>query len=533
MVKRFLNQLVSLTLTVVIITLLLSGMLYGDVQKGQSVQSLSFTADHSKFPVLQKKFKSAPEVTQACLTCHTEAAKQIMETIHWKWVSPESGNELLGKKKGLNNFCISIQSNEPRCTSCHAGYGWKDKSFDFSNEKNVDCLVCHDNTGTYKKFPTAAGHPAYKDKMFLGKLFKAVDLNKVAQGVGLPKRNNCGACHFFGGGGDNVKHGDLSSAMANPDKSLDVHMDANGLNFACQDCHTTHGHNIAGRSYDIPAVPVGEKFHLPLNENSKIMCESCHTDKPHKTIAKLNDHTDKVACQTCHIPTFAKVKATKMKWDWSKAGKMDENGKPLVIKDEHGHLKYHAKKGEFVYESNVKPEYYWFNGKIENYVLGDKIDPSKVVKINRLEGSYDDPNSKIWPFKVHRGRQAYDVENNILIIPKLFGKKGSGAFWAEFNWDKAFRKGMEYVGVDYSGKFDWVDTEMYWVISHQVAPKEQALQCSECHSKNGRLQNLAGFYMPGRDSSSLIDKLGLIAIIAAFAGVLFHSLGRIFARKNR
>lgn len=40
------------------------------------------TADHSKFKELQKEFKSGPEVTKACLTCHTEAAKQIQKTQH-------------------------------------------------------------------------------------------------------------------------------------------------------------------------------------------------------------------------------------------------------------------------------------------------------------------------------------------------------------------------------------------------------------------------------------------------------------------
>jgi uncharacterized protein involved in copper resistance len=34
------------------------------------------TADHSKFRELDKDFKSGPEVTEACLICHTEAARQ-------------------------------------------------------------------------------------------------------------------------------------------------------------------------------------------------------------------------------------------------------------------------------------------------------------------------------------------------------------------------------------------------------------------------------------------------------------------------
>ncbi len=41
------------------------------------------TADHSKFEELQQDFKSGPEVTQACLSCHTEAAKQLHKTTHW------------------------------------------------------------------------------------------------------------------------------------------------------------------------------------------------------------------------------------------------------------------------------------------------------------------------------------------------------------------------------------------------------------------------------------------------------------------
>ncbi|MDH2915612.1 MAG: cytochrome C, partial [Gallionella sp.] len=47
------------------------------------------TADHSKFKELQKNFKTGPEVTQACLLCHTEAAKQVQHTKHWTWESTD------------------------------------------------------------------------------------------------------------------------------------------------------------------------------------------------------------------------------------------------------------------------------------------------------------------------------------------------------------------------------------------------------------------------------------------------------------
>ena len=118
------------------------------------------TADHTKFEELQVQFASGPEVTKACLNCHTEAAKQLHRTTHWTWAfDNELTGQMLGKKNVINNFCIATATNWPRCTSCHIGYGWKDDSFDFDSEKNVDCLVCHDTTGTYKKYPTGAGHP--------------------------------------------------------------------------------------------------------------------------------------------------------------------------------------------------------------------------------------------------------------------------------------------------------------------------------------------------------------------------------------
>jgi hypothetical protein len=40
------------------------------------------TADHTKFKELQGPFQSGPEVTQACLACHTEAGKHFMKSLH-------------------------------------------------------------------------------------------------------------------------------------------------------------------------------------------------------------------------------------------------------------------------------------------------------------------------------------------------------------------------------------------------------------------------------------------------------------------
>ena len=504
-------------------------------QQATKDKQLWITADHSKHEVLQQTFTSGPDVTRACLSCHSEAAKQFHKTIHWTWLDPNVAPEERVGKAGLsiNNFCIALHGSYPRCTSCHAGYGWKDMSFDFSDQTKVDCLVCHEQTGTYKKFPAGAGNPAPKTMVFKGnnKTYHPPEWNKVAQSVGRPTRKNCGTCHFFGGGGDGVKHGDMDSSLMKPNKELDVHMGIDGKNFDCVRCHTTDLHRIAGRTYATPAAT--ERKSLVEDDTiAKITCESCHTDTPHKPGSKPNDHTDKVACQSCHIPEFARVNPTKMWWDWSKAGQK-KDGKPFKKKGELGKPVYFTLKGDMAWAKNVKPQYYWYNGSITAITANDMVDPGQPVQINMPVGSQDDPNSRISPFKVHRGKQPYDKVNKTLLIPHLFGKKGSGAYWADWDWKQALESGSSKAGTKFSGEFDFVETAYVFPITHMVAPKEKTLGCTECHSgTDSRLANLKGFYMPARDTFKVIDFAGWGVVLACLAGVLIHALGRIFTKGN-
>ena len=501
----------------------------------------SSTADHRQFQELQQAFATGPEVTRACLGCHTEAARQVHKTTHWTWrFDHQKTGQRLGKRYVVNSFCGSITANYPRCTSCHIGYGWKDDRFDFTSEEAVDCLVCHDTTGTYKKFPTAAGHPAYQDTLFMGKKrFPAVDLAGVAQQVGKTSRRTCGACHFSGGGGDAVKHGDIDSSLAKPDKHLDVHMDADGLNYSCATCHTFLYHDPAGSRYQAQAKDT-TGVALPGKKETRATCESCHGGTPHprESNARLNTHIDKVACQTCHIPAFARGgKATKTWWDWSTAGRMGADGKPMVKKNAQGQVVYDTKKGDYTWEENVQPTYLWFDGTVRYSLLGETFDPAAgVADINHLNGRYGDPGARIWPFKIMRGKQPYDKVNHSFLVSHLFGKD-EAAFWKSFDWDKALRAGMaeaKAIGqtdMDYSGQFAFIETRMYWPLNHMVAPKEEALACDACHRKHGRLAQLTGFYLPGRDAHPWIDQIGWLAVLATLAGVLVHGLMRaLFVR---
>jgi len=180
-----------------------------------------------------------------------------------------------------------------------------------------------------------------------------------------------------------------------------------------------------------------------------------------------------VACQTCHIPHAAIKTATKMHWDWSEAGQN-------LPEDPHEYLKI---KGRFIYKKNITPEYFWFDGTAKHYVLGDEIDPNKVTMITEPVGDINNPNAKIWPFKIHTAKQIYDTEYNRLIQPKTYGKDG---YWTDFDWDKAARLGSEAVGQPYSGHYGFTNTAMFWPLTHMIAPKENALQCVDCHTKEGK-----------------------------------------------
>lgn len=501
----------------------------------------SSTADHSKFDELQVDFDTGPEVTEACLECHTEAAQQLHKTAHWTWdyINPQT-DQRLGKHNVINNFCTSVPSNYKFCTACHIGYGWEDDKFDFTSEKNVDCLVCHDTTGKYKKLPGLAGHPNYKTKEWpphSGRFRPPTDLQEIAQNVGKTSRKTCGACHFRGGGGDAVKHGDLDSSLEEPGRYLDVHMDAEGLDFSCSKCHATDSHQVAGSRYNPTAAD--EKGHLipgsPERRNPTT-CVACHDNNPHKPendqYARLNLHSETLACQTCHIPAYARGnKYTKMTWDWSTLGELDEEGHPKKVWGSEGKVIYDTKKGDFTYDRYVVPEYAWFNGVVEYTLPEDKIDPSGVVPINEFKGGPNDENSRIWPIKVFRGKQMYDKGNNTLVVTSLSDDKES-ALWKNFDVNKAVAYGQEYVGREFSGEAGFVETEMSWPITHMVAPKEDVVKCNQCHRENGRLEGIEGVYMPATNNTPILDKLGWIIALLTLIGVLGHGAIRYFMYKR-
>ena len=406
--------------------------------------------------IIKGPFETPQQVTQGCLECHEESASQVMHTTHWTWESEpmtvpwRDEPVTIGKKNQINNFCIGTQGNERTCMSCHAGYGWADAEFDFTDSSSVDCLACHADVSTYGKGDY--GLPG-----------EDVDLLAAAQSVRAPTRDNCGTCHFDGGGGNNVKHGDLDESLYFPSGELDVHMGAN--DFVCTDCHQTTDHVIKGKL-------LADNFAIDPAE--QVACTDCHATDLHAD-ERINAHVDDVACQTCHVPAMALKNPTKTFWDWSTAGQ----DKP------EDHFSYLKIKGDFVYAKDVAPTYEWFNGNIAyRYLLGDTIVPTQTTVMNPPAGDIKDPTAKIFPFKIHRANQPYDTTYDYLLQPVT---SGEGGFWTTFDWNSALELAQAKTGLDYSGNYGFARTEMYWPVTHMVQPKENALQCDDCHTPSGRM----------------------------------------------
>ncbi|MDX2418289.1 MAG: tetrathionate reductase family octaheme c-type cytochrome [Xanthomonadales bacterium] len=424
------------------------------------------------------------EGTQSCLMCHESEGLEMLTTGHFKWegysdriVGLEGQSH--GKNDLINNFCVAVPTNEPRCTQCHAGYGYKDASFDFTNPENVDCLVCHDQSGTYAKNPVTAGLP-----------LPTVDLEVVARSITVgkePTRKACIGCHAKAGGGDNVKHGDLSTDMIATTREYDVHMGVDGGNMTCTACH---GANHDPKTGEVNHGIAGMSLHS-VNEGEMKQCGDCHGNRDRIHVGTsvepmlVEGWHDNLACQVCHIPAIARKISTKTEWYWSDAG---QNVDPIPVDPATGRPTYDKKKGTFVWSLNVRPTLRYANGLWNRPVIGFTDKYSAVpIDLGSPVGDYTD--SMIYPFKLMVGDQPVDPVTKTILVPHLFGKiSGPNPYWGLFDWTLAAQDGANYTGQDFSGTYSFEPTTMLLSVNHEVAPKEMALgmgsNCGDCHASD-------------------------------------------------
>ncbi len=389
-------------------------------------------------------------MTSKCLECHETTGRDILKTAHWNWkgrtpeIAGQEHSTSVGLRNTIDNYDISLAANPRLASRFHIGGG--PATADAADPAKIDCLVCHDTTL----------------KLHADGEVRTPDLAAAAEKAGRPTRSNCGSCHFFAAAGPGVKNGDLSPALVAPPPELDYHMGK--VDMRCQDCHATNRHQIAGLSFNAPVV------------EGRAGCELCHGEQPHGITGDISRHLDNhvksVACETCHIPQFAREYPTQLSVDFSQAGQDRPEG-PLT----YGKPAFDKRYGAQVWGRNVVPTYLWSDGSRQNYLVGDKINPQKTVELNRPLGDRHNARARISPFKVHQAVQPYDTDLRTLVAVRF-----EDGLWKDFDWGRAIRLGMEAVGAPFSGKYGFVKTEMYTPIHHEVAPAKRSLGCADCHA---------------------------------------------------
>ena len=400
----------------------------------------------------------------------------------------------------------------------------------------IDCLICHAQAYDMNK------RVVIRDPN--GRLRWGQDRSlKAAMSVTKPTAQTCLRCHQHNFGGDlyvdpadssfmqsilqpgyhrpRIKHpGSKRGTPFSP--SWDVHAAAG---MACTECHITEGHLIAKGKHtttmmanDLPDVDVS--------------CTNCHDKEPHSENPELddylNDHTDVIACQTCHIPSLHPDNATYR---------------------DFAHPVFEEKYGIWVYNDIAKEtepgkgiKYVWWNGDATflGNPIGDNPNGAGLYKFYQPthiwpEFKNFDYNSwyekvmrpiarkkpsKLYAMKVFNGRQHVDLQN-IGPFGGMYVPYNLPTYYVTGNPDVAAQKEMEksmmkrmygfmfkyylmdkfmnfmdvdgwvtsaYADVRKLKKVEprWIPNDAMLEIDHAIRRKG-ALRCQNCHSPNGVL----------------------------------------------
>ncbi|NTV50195.1 MAG: alpha-2-macroglobulin [Geobacteraceae bacterium] len=412
-----------------------------------------------------------------CLTCHRTSAADMYQGVHYQWMASgakmttgpaakQGKMDSLDGSSALNAYCINIMDGWKACGACHAGTGNKPVATTTPSDAQlaeIDCLMCHKN-GTIAT-------PYARTRNATTGLFEpnvGVDMNNVVRTVIKPVRNTCLGCHAKAGGGDAVKRGDIALASGTTADSLyDVHMATSRGNMTCQNCHKFTNHKVAGRGSDL----------RPQDSTVAVTCATttCHPTKTgvstgHAT-SGIQKHTARVACQTCHLPIYAKdandttateATETNRTWEHNEWNATLLRYEPLPTKG-----------------SNLVPKYAFWNGTSWGNNLNDAavIDPTTgFYKISRPNGAITDPaGTKLYPFKYKTAQQPLDTTTG-----KLIGLS-TRSFFADGNYVTAVNTGLANMGRT-GDAWQTVTTDEYQVLNHQIPPASgNALSCSACH----------------------------------------------------
>lgn len=399
----------------------------------------------------------------SCRSCHASQFSAMYGALHYQYQSPAPDNTnkpgtMQGKMtNAMNAYCINLLGNWTTCGKCHVGRGALPvltSNPTTTQLDNIDCLVCHNQAyqlARVRLTDGTMGPPAGTAQ---------ATLDGYVQNIAKPTRTNCLKCHAFGGGGDAVKRGDLSSAQYNTtDGNHDVHMATGRGNLSCQRCHKFVNHKVTGKGSDLESTDYASEVKCATSE-----CHPNRVSGGHVTTA-VNKHLAHVACQTCHIPKYGKV-ATEMQRDWRTAATPGQPSHPSSVK-----------------QSNVTPTYKWWNRKTWNYLKGDAAvynAATGAYQMDILQGSVaGDTTNKIYPFKYKISYQPLRTTGNILVAldtNEYLNVSG--------DYVTSVQKGLFNMGFNSADAYTTVKADTYQLLNHTIPDAQSTggvLTCANCH----------------------------------------------------
>jgi Cytochrome c bacterial len=425
-----------------------------------------------------------------CLECHETQATEVFHSVHYQETGPtpyvtnidgfagQAGHGAIG----FNSYCgTQVTSRRATCAGCHVGNGrFPSPTISHQQLENIDCMMCHQQLYRRRAAPpydtvempapdggTRTIQVPVEDET--GFSYMPDEANMVvsaleaARTVHRTTRASCVRCHAFAAGANGAKRGDLSSVSASPPLSSDVHLSPRGANLTCARCHAVGDHRFMGRGLDL----------RPNDSPERLECSRCHGERPHGDFhprkAESKDlHAMRVACQTCHIPTYAKDVPTEVARDW----RVPEFS-PGACSGQGGWAP------NLTLASNVVPSYGWFDGTSQVYVLGRVPQPNRAGEyaLATPNGSVSTPGAKIYPMKEHRSVAARHDATGQLIPHSTY------TYFTTASFEQAVAEGQAQSGLQ--GAYTIVPTHEFQTINHGVEPEENALRCSECHGSAG------------------------------------------------
>jgi hypothetical protein len=404
---------------------------------------------------------------ETCGQCHPAAAQQVVDSVHYQlmadatiYVDREEGTpggmlnvySMPEASTAAINWLALVQPQDASlavtaggCALCHAGQGAQpNQPLTEEDLANVDCLICHGPDYERTVVETEGGELRFAPVEGLGLL-------AAAQAAQRPTNEMCARCHLDASTGPNFKHGDYPTSP-----EVDVHLAAG---VQCLDCHPTEEHKIGGAG-DLAAQGLPQVA---------VACANCHGAQPHTgdNGAILNSiHVNRVACQTCHIPSVARDPAypTQITRDFSQPTLDEVTG---------------LYEPQFTVENDVTPVYFWWTDHQMEM-------PSKPV------GSIDDADARITPWKPVEVTIPVDAETESPLPIK------EDVYSVQGNLEAAVTAGVEAAGIETSGAPETAAQTVYFDVNHQVAPAAESLKCADCHTEDGRLDFAALGYSEER-----------------------------------